>query len=118
MHSGELITDPLSYRSYLKSRPVAWETSAVQLMIDLCRKHKNHVHIVHVSYKEAISLVERAKKEGLYLTAETAPHYIYFNAEDIPDATTIYKCAPPIRDKKNNYFQRQHTGNHNIREPA
>ena len=49
-----------------------------------------------------INMIEAAKKEGLPLTAETCAHYIYFNAENIPDANCLYKCAPPIRDKENN----------------
>ena len=47
-------------------------------------------------------MIEAAKKEGLPFTAETCAHYIYFNAENIPDAHCIYKCAPPIRDQSNN----------------
>ena len=42
------------------------------------------------------------KNETDKLTVETCPHYLRFNAEDIPDAEPIYKCAPPIREKINN----------------
>jgi len=38
----------------------------------------------------------------LPITAETCAHYIYFNSEEIPDHSTIFKCAPPIREKANN----------------
>ena len=71
-------------------------------MIKLCRQHQCKTHIVHVSSAEALPLIEQAKKEGLPLTAETCAHYIYFNAENIPDNDTLYKCAPPIREKANN----------------
>ncbi len=93
---------PNSYRYYLASRPKQWENDAVDLMIKLCRKHKCATHIVHVSSAEALVAIQKAKEEGLPLTAETCPHYIYFNAEDIPDANSLYKCAPPIREKENN----------------
>ena len=46
--------------------------------------------------------IEAAKKEGLPITAETCTQYIYFNSEGIPDGKTIYKCAPPIRERANN----------------
>lgn len=36
------------------------------------------------------------------LTVETAQHYLYFFAEDIPDGNTTFKCAPPIREQANN----------------
>jgi allantoinase len=93
---------PGSYRYYLESRPRQWENDAVDLMIKLCRKHHCKTHIVHVSSAEALIKIQRAKAEGLPITAETCPHYIYFNAEDIPDANSLYKCAPPIREKENN----------------
>lgn len=101
-HPNRLMVDPTCYQNYLESRPKRWENNAVELMIRMCRKHNCPVHIVHVSSAEALSLISDAKKEGLPITAESCPQYIYFNAEDIPDGKTIYKCAPPIREKTNN----------------
>ena len=94
--------NPTSYPHYLASRPKKWENDAIALMIHMCRKHQCPVHIVHVASAEALSQIEAAKKEGFPITAETCTQYIYFNAEEIPDANTIYKCAPPIREKANN----------------
>lgn len=101
-HQQELSLNPTNYQTYLRSRPKEWENKAIQLMIDLCRKHNCKTHIVHVSSAEALGMIQKAKEEGLRITAETCPHYIFFNAEKIPDAQTIYKCAPPIREKENN----------------
>ena len=86
----------------MASRPKDWENHAVELMIRLCRKHNCPIHIVHVSSAEALLLIAAAKAEGLPITAETCSHYLFFNAENIPDAHCIYKCAPPIREKSNN----------------
>ena len=93
---------PTSYQHYLASRPKKWENDAIHLMIRMCSKHNCPVHIVHVASAEALAQIEAAKNEGLPITAETCTQYIYFNAEEIPDAKTIYKCAPPIREKANN----------------
>lgn len=93
---------PTSYSAYLKSRPKSWEDKAIKLMIDLCRETGAHVHIVHLSSANSIEQIRKAKAEGLPLTVETAQHYLFFNAEDIPDAATQYKCAPPIRESENN----------------
>jgi allantoinase len=93
---------PNSYRHYLESRPKQWENDAIDLIIKLCRKHHCKTHVVHVSSAEALIKIKNAKEEGLPLTAETCAHYIYFNAEDIPDSNSLYKCAPPIREKENN----------------
>ncbi|MEP6676659.1 MAG: allantoinase AllB [Ferruginibacter sp.] len=97
-----LENDPVNYKKYLASRPKQWENDAIALMIKLCRKYKCAVHIVHVSSAEALEQIKNAKAEGLPLTAETCPQYIYFNAENIPDGNCLYKCAPPIREKENN----------------
>jgi allantoinase len=94
--------NPTSYQHYLASRPKQWENDAIDLMIRKCREHNCPVHIVHVASAEALAQIDAAKKEGLPITAETCTQYIYFNAEDIPDASCIYKCAPPIREKANN----------------
>lgn len=94
--------NPTSYRHYLASRPKQWENDAIDLMIRKCREHNCPVHIVHVASAEALSKIDAAKKDGLPLTAETCTQYIFFNAEDIPDASCIYKCAPPIRERANN----------------
>lgn len=102
---------PTCYREYVKSRPDSWETAAIEKLISLCRKYRCPVHIVHVSSAESLPLISEAKKEGLPLTAETCPHYIYFNAEDIPDGKTVFKCAPPIRDRENNRLLRQTLSN-------
>ncbi len=91
-----------SYQHYLASRPKKWENDAIKMMIDLCRKHQCKIHIVHVSSAEALEMIANAKQEGLPITAETCTQYVYFNAENIPNAKTIYKCAPPIREKENN----------------
>lgn len=99
--------NPTSYQHYLASRPKKWENDAIDLMIKMCRKHKCAVHIVHVSSAEALTMIEAAKLEGLPITAETCTQYIYFNAENIPDANCLYKCAPPIREKPNNDLLKQ-----------
>ena len=90
------------YQNYLASRPKQWEDDAIALMIRLCEEFNCRTHIVHLSSADSIEQIARAKQKGLPLTVETAQHYLYFNAEDIRDGCTEYKCAPPIREKENN----------------
>jgi allantoinase len=90
-----------SYARHLASRPRAWEHDAIRLLIELCRDNRCHVHIVHLSSADALSLIEQAQDEGLPLTVETCPHYLTFAAEEIPDGDPRYKCAPPIREREN-----------------
>jgi allantoinase len=95
-------TDPCKYQTWLRSRPKSWENAAIELMINLCREFGCRTHIVHLSSAESLLAIIAAKKEGLPLTVETCPHYLFFNAENIPDADTRFKCAPPIREMANN----------------
>jgi allantoinase len=103
-HAGqkELDTDNYSYPAWLHSRPASWENEAIKSLIALCRKYGVRTHIVHLSSAEAIGMIRKAKNEGLPLTVETCPHYLYFAAESIPESDTRFKCAPPIRERENN----------------
>ena len=103
--------DPKSYTAYLNSRPKSWENNAINLMINLCRKYNCKVHIVHLSSADALKNIIEAKKEGLPVTVETCPHYLFFNAEEIDDGNTAFKCAPPIREKSNNDLLKEAVAN-------
>jgi len=91
-----------SYANYLSSRPKHWEDDAIAMMIRLCEEFNCRTHIVHLSSADSIAQIVKAKQKGLPLTVETGQHYLYFNAEEIPDGRTEYKCAPPIREQENN----------------
>jgi len=93
--------DPRQYATYLASRPPSWENEAIRLLIRLSRDTGAAVHVVHLSSAEAIADLRAARREGLPLTAETCPHYLFFAAEDVPDGRTEYKCSPPIREASN-----------------
>ncbi|MES2848577.1 MAG: allantoinase AllB [Bacteroidota bacterium] len=94
--------DQRSYTNYLNSRPKHWEDDAITMMIRLCEEFNCHTHIVHLSSADSLEQIAKAKQKGLPITVETGQHYLYFNAEDIKDGQTQFKCAPPIREKENN----------------
>jgi allantoinase len=93
---------PKSYRAYLASRPTEWELNALKITLDIQEKYSIKTHIVHLSSAKGLQSINYRKKQTEKLTVETCPHYLFFNAENIPDASPIYKCAPPIRGQKNN----------------
>lgn len=95
------IHHPQKYLEYMHSRPEHWEVNAIKMMLNLSRETGCRVHIVHLAAASAIPILEKAKKEGLPVTVETAPHYLFFASENIPDADTRFKCAPPIRTESN-----------------
>src|SRR6266852_6348480 len=89
------------YSTHLQSRSEEAELAAIRLLISLCREYKFRVHIVHLSASSALVELCAARAEGLPVSVETCPHYLYFYAEEIPDGATLCKCAPPIRSRDN-----------------
>ena len=102
--------DPRAYKTWLRSRPPSSETKAIEMLIRLAREFKARIHIVHLSSELSVPLIRRGKKEGLRITAETCPHYLFFSAGGIRNGRTEYKCAPPIRDSQNNESLWKHLG--------
>ena len=89
------------YSTYMASRPATAEVQAILLLIEVARLTGCWIHIVHLSSAENLEILQRAKQDGLRITIETCPHYLYFAAEDVKDGATLLKCAPPIRDEAN-----------------
>ena len=92
--------------NYLASRPDAAEVAAIKLLLDLCG-YEVPLHIVHLATAQGLAPLQEAKSAGKPVTVETCPHYLYFAAQDIPDGSTVHKCAPPIRSRANRDRLRQ-----------
>jgi allantoinase len=86
--------DTTEYQSYLASRPADAEARAVELAAAMAAETDAAVHVLHVSSGEAVAVLAKGPSN---LTGETCPHYLFFCAEEIPDGSTPFKCAPPIR---------------------
>jgi allantoinase len=97
----QLKNDPRRYDTFLKTRPRKAEDDAIELIVRLCKETKTRMHIVHHSSADSLPLLRSAKDEGLPITIETCPHYLYFVAEEIPGGATQFKCCPPIRESDN-----------------
>jgi len=93
--------DSRTYESYLASRPPEAEDEAIARVFALARKTRTHAHIVHLSSARGLEALRLARATNVPMTAETTPHYLYFDAERVPDGATEFKCAPPIRDSAN-----------------
>ena len=100
---GVLHTSPTpqgrNYRAFVASRPESAETAAIASCIEAASVTRCRIHIVHVSSAGGVDLIRRAKADGVPITAETCPHYLVFDAEQIPDGAPQYKCCPPIRGR-------------------
>ena len=72
------------------------EWRQVERDLELVRKTGCPYHVCHVSTKESVALLRRAKAEGLNVTCETAPHYLVFTEEDLQEDGR-FKMNPPLR---------------------
>ena len=81
----------------LRGIPVIAEEAMVARDILIAEFTKTHVHIAHVSTEGSVRLIREAKKRGLKITAETAPHYFTLTDEALQTYDTSLKVNPPLR---------------------
>lgn len=99
-HEVSDMKDPTNYLDYLSSRPPSFEKHAIDLLIRLADETGCRVHIVHLADSDSLGKINDAKENGTRVTVETCPHYLWFDAESIPNGATQFKCAPPIRENR------------------
>ena len=64
--------------------------------LELAAKTGCRYHICHVSTKESVALVREAKRSGVRVTCETAPHYLVLCEDDLQEDGR-FKMNPPLR---------------------
>jgi len=89
------------YADFLRSRPDEAERVAVAAVVAAARRTGARVHLLHLSSATVLDRVAAARADGVRVTVETCPHYLFFAAEEVPDGATAFKCCPPIRDAAN-----------------
>ncbi len=80
--------------------PNAAESIMVMRDIALSELTESRLHIAHVSTKESVQAIRNAKKRGVKVTAETAPHYFTLTEEAIKGYNTNAKMNPPLRSSQ------------------
>jgi dihydroorotase len=80
--------------------PNAAEAIIVERDILLAELTGAQYHVLHISTAEAIDAVRRAKKKGLRVTAEAAPHHFTLTDEAVLEYRTFSKMNPPLRAEK------------------
>lgn len=81
----------------LKGIPRIAEISMVSRDIELARYTGSSVHIAHVSCRESVDIIKRAKKEGVKVTCECTPHHFSLSEEALINYDTNKKVNPPLR---------------------
>lgn len=75
------------------------EWKQVERDIALAEKTGCQYHVCHVSTKESVELVRRAKTRGVRVSCETAPHYLLLCDEDLQEDGR-FKMNPPLRSRE------------------
>jgi dihydroorotase len=88
---------PTSFRLGVHGMPNSAESSVVERDIALARETKGHVHVAHLSTREALDAVRNAKKAKLRVTAEVTPHHFTLTDDNVGEFDTHFKMNPPLR---------------------
>ena len=73
------------------------EWGQIRRDLELVRQTGCGYHVCHISTKESVSLIRRAKADGLDVTCETAPHYLLLDDSRLQEDGR-FKMNPPLRD--------------------
>ncbi|MCG8689133.1 MAG: dihydroorotase, partial [Desulfobacterales bacterium] len=84
----------------IKGIPNAAESVMVMRDLALAELTGARLHFCHMSTAESIEAIRQAKKRGVLVTCETAPHYFTLTDADIPPYDTNFKMNPPLRSEK------------------
>ena len=68
--------------------------------IALAMSSNSPVHICHVSTKGSVDIIRAAKKDGVKVTCETAPHYFTYTDEKLLSRDADYRMSPPLRTEQ------------------
>ena len=74
------------------------EYAQIERDLGLVREIGCAYHVCHISTKESVELIRRAKAEGLDVTCETGPHYLVMDDGDLREEGR-FKMNPPLRDR-------------------
>ena len=89
-----------TYEGLLRARPNLAEETVVQTAISFAKTAGTRLHVLHLSTKESVDLIDEAQKKGLFITSETCPHYLYLNNEDYDRIGPKMKVYPPVKYKE------------------
>jgi dihydroorotase len=94
---GDMHEGVLSVRWGLRGIPAASEDVMVARDLVLAQLTGAHFHVAHISTRNAVSMVEHARLQGLPVTCEATPHHFSLTDQDMLPYDSNYKMKPPLR---------------------
>jgi dihydroorotase len=90
----------VSTRLGLKGWPNAAEDIIVARNVVLATYTGAHIHMQHISSKNSVEILRRAKARGVSVSAEATPHHIALTDETLGTYDTNFKMNPPLRTEE------------------
>ncbi len=87
-------------RFNLPGIPSESEWRQIERDLELVEKTGVRYHVCHISAKESVALIRKAKSQGLPVTCECTPHQIMLCDEDIAEDDGRFKMNPPLRSRE------------------
>ncbi len=94
---GKMNKGTISRQLGIKGIPASAEDCGTAREIALAAAENVPIHICHVSTKTSVALIRDAKKRGVRVTAETAPHYFSLTENELLKRDADYRMNPPLR---------------------
>ena len=94
---GKINEGEVSRALGIKGIPASAEDCGIAREIALAAAENVPIHICHVSTKTSVALVRDAKRRGVKVTAETAPHYFSLTEKELLKRDADYRMNPPLR---------------------
>jgi dihydroorotase len=97
---GSMNLGPASFRLGLRGMPALAESSIVERDIRLVgelRDARVHLHVAHISTAAALAAVRQARRNGMRVTCEVAPHHFLLTEDHVGFYNTNAKMCPPLR---------------------
>ena len=93
-HGNDL---PVRLHPVIRSHEACYK--ATSFAVDMARKYKTRLHVLHISTEKELALFEDKPLAEKHITAETCPQYLWFDAADFDKLGARIKCNPAIKNE-------------------
>jgi dihydroorotase (multifunctional complex type) len=90
--------------AFSRGRPPLAEVIKINHICNLAKEFNARVHIAHISSKEAYDTANRYRQQGVNVTMETEPHYLFHDVSQWDSLGVYGKVNPPLRTPKDREF--------------
>ncbi len=80
------------------------EAYDLEKAIDMAVRYNTNLHLAHVTTLKGVETIVEAKKDGIDVTCETCPHYLFFTQNDLEKRGALLKVNPPLATEEDRRF--------------